>query len=149
MKRKVENVWAELSAKQDAPQESTELSEEVKVELANAKVLNNLYRQIDNKIDAIKAGSESAALANRNLRQAMETGRGAVRDFRSTITDVEADIQRLDSAMKSFEKSIADLGMSPKDSPDWNGANAMMQQAQDVVSKYERQMKELVKTFSL
>jgi len=120
-----------------------------KVELASAKELNQLYKQIDRKIDGIKSNSDKASKANQNLRKAMESGRSVVKDFRSSITDVEADIQRLDSAMKSFEKSIADLGMSPKDSPDWNGANAMMQQAQDVVSKYERQMKELVNTFKL
>jgi len=120
-----------------------------KVELASAKELNQLYKQIDRKIDGIKSNSDKASKANQNLRKAMESGRSTVKDFRSSITDVEADIQRLDSAMKSFEKSIADLGMSPKDSPDWNGANAMMQQAQDVVSKYERQMKELVNTFNL
>ena len=120
-----------------------------KVELASAKELNQLYKKIDRKIDGIKSNSDKASKANQNLRKAMESGRSVVKDFRSSITDVEADIQRLDSAMKSFEKSIADLGMSPKDSPDWNGANAMMQQAQDVVSKYERQMKELVNTFKL
>ena len=120
-----------------------------KVELASAKELNQLYKQIDRKIDSIKSNADKGVKANQNLRKAMESGRSVVKDFRSSITDVEADIQRLDSAMKSFEKSIADLGMSPKDSPDWNGANAMMQQAQDVVSKYERQMKELVNTFKL
>ena len=120
-----------------------------KVELASAKELNQLYKQIDRKIDGIKSNADKGVKANQNLRKAMESGRSVVKDFRSSITDVEADIQRLDSAMKSFEKSIADLGMSPKDSPDWNGANAMMQQAQDVVSKYERQMKELVNTFKL
>ena len=124
------------------------MSEE-QVELASAKELNQLYKQIDRKIDGIKSNSDKASKANQNLRKAMESGRSIVKDFRSSITDVEADIQRLDSAMKSFEKSIADLGMSPKDSPDWNGANAMMQQASDVVSKYERQMKELVNTFRL
>jgi len=120
-----------------------------KVELASAKELNQLYKQIDRKIDSIKSNADKGVKANQNLRKAMESGRSIVKDFRSSITDVEADIQRLDSAMKSFEKSIADLGMSPKDSPDWNGANAMMQQASDVVSKYERQMKELVNTFNL
>ena len=120
-----------------------------KVELASAKELNQLYKQIDRKIDSIKSNADKGVKANQTLRKAMEGGRSVVKDFRSSITDVEADIQRLDSAMKSFEKSIADLGMSPKDSPDWNGANAMMQQAQDVVSKYERQMKELVNTFKL
>ena len=120
-----------------------------KVELASAKELNQLYKQIDRKIDGIKSNADKGVKANQTLRKAMEGGRSVVKDFRSSITDVEADIQRLDSAMKSFEKSIADLGMSPKDSPDWNGANAMMQQAQDVVSKYERQMKELVNTFKL
>ena len=120
-----------------------------KVELASAKELNQLYKQIDRKIDGIKSNADKGVKANQNLRKAMESGRSVVKDFRSSITDVEADIQRLDSAMKSFEKSIADLGMSPKDSPDWNGANAMLQQAQDVVSKYERQMKELVNTFNL
>lgn len=120
-----------------------------KVELASAKELNQLYKQIDRKIDSIKSNADKGVKANQTLRKAMENGRSTVSEFRSSITDVEADIQRLDSAMKSFEKSIADLGMSPKDSPDWNGANAMMQQAQDVVSKYERQMKELVNTFNL
>jgi SMC interacting uncharacterized protein involved in chromosome segregation len=120
-----------------------------KVELASAKELNQLYKQIDRKIDSIKSNADKGVKANQTLRKAMESGRSIVKDFRSSITDVEADIQRLDSAMKSFEKSIADLGMSPKDSPDWNGANAMMQQASDVVSKYERQMKELVNTFNL
>ena len=120
-----------------------------KVELASAKELNQLYKQIDRKIDGIKSNADKGVKANQTLRKAMEGGRSVVKDFRSSITDVEADIQRLDSAMKSFEKSIADLGMSPKDSPDWNGANAMMQQASDVVSKYERQMKELVNTFKL
>jgi len=120
-----------------------------KVELASAKELNQLYKQIDRKIDSIKSNADKGVKANQTLRKAMESGRSVVKEFRSSITDVEADIQRLDSAMKSFEKSIADLGMSPKDSPDWNGANAMMQQASDVVSKYERQMKELVNTFKL
>ncbi len=120
-----------------------------KVELASAKELNQLYKQIDRKIDSIKSNADKGVKANQTLRKAMESGRSVVKEFRSSITDVEADIQRLDSAMKSFEKSIADLGMSPKDSPDWNGANAMMQQASDVVSKYERQMKELVNTFNL
>ena len=146
--KQVEKIWAELSAKEVENTQKVELTEG-QVELASAKELNQLYKQIDRKIDGIKSNADKGVKANQNLRKAMESGRSVVKDFRSSITDVEADIQRLDSAMKSFEKSIADLGMSPKDSPDWNGANAMMQQAQDVVSKYERQMKELVNTFSL
>ena len=120
-----------------------------KVELASAKELNQLYKQIDRKIDGIKSNADKGVKANQTLRKAMESGRSVVKDFRSSITDVEADTQRLESAMNKFEQALKELGMSPKDSPDWNGANAMMQQASDVVSKYERQMKELVNTFNL
>lgn len=144
--KRVEGVWAELSANQN---QEVELSEAKKVELSSAKELNKLYKQIDRKIDGVKGSSQLAANANRDLRQAMQTGRGIVRDFRSSVTDVEADVQRLESAMNQFEQALKELGVSPKDSPDWNGANAMMQQANDVVRKYEQQVKELVKNFSL
>ena len=70
-----------------------------KVELASAKELNQLYKQIDRKIDSIKSNADKGVKANQTLRKAMENGRSTVKDFRSSITDVEADIQRLDSCL--------------------------------------------------
>ena len=53
--KKVESIWAELSAKaQEVAQESTELSEEVKVELAASAELNKYVGQVETAIKQMR-----------------------------------------------------------------------------------------------
>lgn len=109
--KKVESIWAELSAKaQEVAQESTELSEEVKVELAG--IMDDLKGQMkEANMDAIrgidmvhdaeklfdKAVQKQKALVsqfNKGLQYAKELGHdGAISDLNKAIAQAEENLK--------------------------------------------------------
>ena len=122
--KQVEKIWAELSAKAqevETPQESTELSEEVKVELAG--IMDDLKGQMkDANMDAIrgidmvndarrlfdKSEQKQKSLVsqfNKGLQYAKELGHdGAITDLNKAIAQAEENLKTTQDMISLLNK---------------------------------------------
>lgn len=93
--KKVESIWAELSAKsQEVAQESTELSEEVKVELASDDVL--WYNQeTENVLNKLKPSDKLESI---------------VRSMSRDISDAEKFLSEFEAEMKKRKAGLEEYG---------------------------------------
>lgn len=91
--KQVEKIWAELSAK-EAAQESTELSEEVKVELASDDVL--WYNQeTENVLNKLKPSDKLESI---------------VRSMSRDISDAEKFLSEFEAEMKKRKAGLEEYG---------------------------------------
>ena len=108
--KKVESIWAELSAK--AAQESTELSEEVKVDLSKVDDAADLYKQLSDKVGDAAVMIDKATVVLKKLiseRDALEKMANEIEESAKDLgVDVSLQYIRPDK-YKSLEKVIADL----------------------------------------
>ena len=106
--KKVESIWAELSAK---AQESTELSE-VKVELASVDELNSLEKEYF-----------SARAQLGDIRRI-----GA--ELKNKAKGAASDLSKVESKMKqelnSFQKKAEELGVDPKGIKEYQNLNRIL-----------------------
>ncbi len=117
--KKVESIWAELSAKtQEVAQESTELSEEVKVELALMDDLDRLSGDVkeitfDHR-SAIMQFEEAAqklkARVKGNVNQSVDL-LTAINDAEKMASDLEVDINisKHQTILDNYYKVTQDL----------------------------------------
>ena len=116
--KQVEKIWAELSAKAqevETPQESTELSEEVKVEL-NAvgdlkELISDAKRIISLQEDGFKWGEKAEAQFKEVMKvvnDAEGITRGAIRQAGNLKTES-------DKILNKIEVSAKELGINPND----------------------------------
>jgi len=129
--KQVEKIWSEMASKK------AELSKE-KVDLSNAKEVNKMYKQIDSAMSAVKKQYDAAQKAKIELDNVKKKARQAASDFSSSVNSLDADYERLDSSLLRFEQALKDLGVAPKDSPDYNGGAAILQQAKSNLDKYNK-----------
>lgn len=104
--KKVENIWAELSAKaQEVAQESTELSEEVKVELSALDDLNAKYKSIAANAPKIK----NAVVKEANNLAAVATSLGTIK---GQFEKIERTAKELGMEIPSAYRSMAEVAES-------------------------------------
>lgn len=128
--KQVEKIWSEMAAKQELASK--------KVDLSNAKEVNKMYKQIDNAISTVKKQYDAAEKAKTELDNVKKKARQVASDFSSSVNSLDADYERLDSSLLRFEQALKDLGVSPKDSPDYNGGASILQQAKSNLDKYNK-----------
>jgi len=117
--KKVESIWAELSAK---AQESTELSEEVKVELA-AKDMYNTSQSLVKAVSQMEFSSQLGA---------MESGiKSALKVAKKLLTELEAD-------MKDFRSKSDELGIDANSNDMYRTVNKYYDDAVRDINKGER-----------
>ena len=130
--KKVESIWAELSAK--AAQESTELSEEVKVELGAADDLMDALvnaRQSTNAFFSAQSGVMSGA---------KELQKNAVR--------VSSAISNLFQVMEKIDVAAKELGVDAKSIKGYNEAKRIIserkafEEANNIVQRIIRDLNE-------
>jgi hypothetical protein len=121
--KKVESIWAELSAKaQEVAQESTELSEEVKVELG-AKDMYNTSQNLAKAVSQMEFSSQLGA---------MESGiKSALKVAKKLLTELEAD-------MKDFRSKSDELGIDANSNDLYRTVNKYYDDAVKDINKGER-----------
>jgi len=120
--KKVESIWAELSAKAQEAQESTELSEEVKVELA-AKDMYNTSQSLVKAVSQMEFSSQLGA---------MESGiKSALKVAKKLLTELEAD-------MKDFRSKSDELGIDANSNDMYRTVNKYYDDAVRDINKGER-----------
>ena len=104
--KKVEKIWAELSAKaQEVAQESTELSEEFKVELSALDDLNAKYKKIAANAPKIKNVVQKEA----NNLAAVATSLGTIK---GQFEKIEQSAKELGMEIPSAYRSMAEVAES-------------------------------------
>ena len=138
MKRKVVNVWAELSAKQN---QEVELSEE-KVELASAKEVasmaskvNALQKKVRKQTDTSEAKGEVAYRATLDLNE-------SVSELKELMSTLAKDIS-------TVAKQVKELGILPQDVPALQSSLDVIKDANQAMLLGEREVKNQTKGFKV
>ena len=114
--KKVESIWAELSAKaQEVAQESTELSEEVKVELAAADDLKDASQ---NAKQLINAFNKTTSQVESGAKELIKFG-----------VRVSSSIFELSKVMQKVEASAKELGVDTKSVDGYTEAKRIISEA--------------------
>ena len=121
--KQVEKIWAELSAKsQEVAQESTELSEEVKVELSAVSDLKELIsdakRIISLQEDGVQWGQKAESQYNEVMKVVTDAEgitRGALRQAGNLKTESDKVFNKIEVAAK-------ELGINPNDIDGYSSA---------------------------
>lgn len=136
--KKVEKLWADLSAKQVA------LSEEQQVELASISELNQLQGRM-NKMNAStnarfgKAQKNIQAIAN-----AKENVRDSIRDMDDNIVSAQEIIKQGRAALSSFNKMAKELGLDATSSKEYKELEiTVTNDMVDIVNDSKETLKEL------
>ena len=127
--KQVEKVWAELSAKAqevETPQESTELSEEVK--LASVKALKTYITRLE------KGDSDLQKSRDKILAEADKIGKMGL-EFSRKLSSYEGNIENAEEELKNVVKALKDLGVD-SGSPDVQKAEAAIKDAKSGVSYF-------------
>ena len=137
--KKVESIWAELSAKNT---QEVELNEEQKVELANVKELksmsskaNSLQKKVFKQIDNVEAKGDVAYRATLDLNDSVQELKNITKNFRKDF-----DI---------ISKQMKQLGMNPDDVPGLSSALQILNDSEQAVALGERQVKSESKGFKV
>jgi methyl-accepting chemotaxis protein len=102
--KKVESIWAELSAKaQEVAQESTELSEEVKVELAAADDLKDASQNAKQLINAFNKTTSQVVSGAKELTKVGGRVSSSVFELSKVMQKVEASAKELGVDTKSVD----------------------------------------------
>jgi uncharacterized protein (DUF3084 family) len=123
--KQVEKIWAELSAKAqevETPQESTELSEEVKVELATD--LNRAFSQLES--------------VDKNLRNAEQVMDKAYVKYKATLKEAEDTVDRVDSIVSEVAMDARKLGVDESAVPNLKESIALGQKLLTIIRGMEK-----------
>ena len=116
--KQVQKVWAELSAKAqevETPQESTELSEEVKVELAVTDRIKGLVDKAEASMRVMNKRLDSSFTPIREIEDAIRKldDPSSLQDsFKTFMSNLDALEQERENALKTIKDVEADLGIS-------------------------------------
>jgi len=134
--KKVEKLWADLSAKQVA------LSEEQKVELANIKELksmsskaNSLQKKVFKQIDNVEAKGDVVYRATLDLNDSVQELKDITKNFRKDFDTIS--------------KQMKQLGLNPNDVPGLSSALQILNDSEQAVGLGERQIKAESKGFKV
>ena len=106
--KKVESIWAELSAKsQEVTQESTELSEEFKVELSALDDLNAKYKKIAANAPKIKNVVQKEANNLAAVATSLGTIKGQFEKIEQSAKELGMEIPSAYSSMAEVAESLA------------------------------------------
>ncbi len=123
--KQVEKIWAELSAKAqevETPQESTELSEEIKIELATD--LNRAFSQLES--------------VDKNLRNAEQVMDKAYVKYKATLKEAEDTVDRVDSIVSEVAMDARKLGVDESAVPNLKESIALGQKLLTIIRGMEK-----------
>ena len=128
--KKVENIWAELSAKQ------VQLSEEQKVELGLA---DNLAKYAKGVNPYIKEGESLISSAEKMLNEI----KSIKSKLFSTANEMNSLADRSASDLVAFEKAAKELDIDPNSNANYKSASKAFDAYAKNAQKFERYAKEL------
>ena len=112
--KKVESIWAELSAKaQEVAQESTELSEEVKVELSlidDVQRISDTTVQLDNRFANVYSEFYKQWQKTVTLGRDLEESYREMNEYIEFYDEVERDVTRIS---EKVGQQARELGIDP------------------------------------
>ena len=112
--KKVESIWAELSAKsQEVAQESTELSEEVKVDLSlidDVQRISDTTVQLDNRFANVYSEFYKQWQKTVTLGRDLEESYREMNDYLEFYDEVERDVTRIS---EKVGQQARELGIDP------------------------------------
>lgn len=139
--KKVESIWAELSAKAQEVSKEVELTEE-QVELANVKELksmsskaNSLQKKVFKQVDNVEAKADVAYRATLDLNDSVQELKNITKNFRKDFDTIS--------------KQMKQLGMNPDDVPGLSSALQILRDSEQAVILGERQVKAESKGFKV
>ena len=139
--KQVQKVWAELSAKAqevETPQESTELSEEVKVELG---YIDDVAKDAEKALSKYKDANEIVSAWQKVSRQITDMNADVkyVRKNRKAfIMGIEGAIQDLQSDVKLIANKLEEVGINPRNNKQYVIAANAIQELKSRLNKLER-----------
>ena len=147
--KQVEKIWAELSAKAqevETPQESTELSEEVKVELAIGDTLSKMSLEASEANSKMNDVLDEMYVPLRRVEKAiseLQSGDDAMpyfKDFMSKLQKLEAEY---DEGLKKISQAESDLGVRIETPPQFDDALSTLRFLQKKEEDHRESIKEL------
>ena len=134
--KKVESIWAELSAKAQEVSKEVELTEEQKVELGLGDDLAKYAKGVSKYTNE---GDGLIKRAERLMSELKET-KSALYKWAEVGNSMADDIARISS---QFEKDAKDLGVDPNSNSDFNSADKAFNEYAKSAQRYERTAKDL------
>jgi len=148
--KQVEKIWAELSAKAqevETPQESTELSEEVKVELSAVgdlkELISDARRIISLQEDGVQWGQKAESQYNEVMKVVTDAEgitRGALRQAGNLKTESDKVLNKIEVAAK-------ELGINPNDIEGYSSAIKLINEMfenQNALSGWNDMLKKMI-----
>lgn len=108
MKRKVEGVWAELSAKAN---QEVELSEVQKVELNKIQEMKSIANEVSNLPNFLDWGGDLDRISGM-LQEMQREVRRAVTDARSLQKEYDSVYSSIEAASKELGVDVSELGLT-------------------------------------
>ncbi len=138
--KRVESIWAELSAKS----QEVELSEEQKVELSSIAEI----KQVQGKMNNLNGSSNnSLGRAQKNIEavaRAKEDIRDSIRDMEQDIADASKFMKDGKAALSSFKKMAKELGLDATSSKEYKELEiTVTNDMVDVLNDSKETLKEL------
>ncbi len=127
--KKVESIWAELSAKSQEASQEVELSEENKVELASgAKIAAALKK--------LKAASDRLGGADGIYK--------AVVSYGKVIADASAAKNEAEGVLEEYVKALAALDIKPNEAPAYKSSKAMIDKSQKTIKNATKARQDII-----
>jgi predicted nucleic acid-binding Zn-ribbon protein len=138
--KRIESIWAELSAKS----QEVELSEEQKVELSSIAEI----KQVQGKMNNLNGSSNnSLGRAQKNIEavaRAKEDIRDSIRDMEQDIADAYKFMKDGKAALSSFKKMAKELGLDATSSKEYKELEiTVTNDMVDVLNDSKETLKEL------
>ena len=135
--KQVEKIWAELSAKAqevETPQESTELSEEVKVELGIMQDVSNAMNDVKQKRQVFDNSSDKWYSELFKIRDKFSSVEVDYKGYKSSLDDLKKYIKEMESMAK-------ELGINPNSFDNYNESKALLNTSEDFDDVYKEAKK--------
>ncbi|MCP3684755.1 MAG: hypothetical protein GY861_18970 [bacterium] len=139
--KKVESIWAELSAKAQEVSKEVELTEE-QVELASAKEVKSMASKVNALQKKVRKQTDNSEAKG-------EVAYRATLDLNESVSELKDLMSRLNKDMNDVSKQLKDLGMNANDVPALSSSLDIIKDANQAVILGERQVKAESKGFKV
>jgi L-rhamnose mutarotase len=117
--KKVESIWAELSAKAQEASKEVELSEEQKVELSSVAEIKQIQGKMNNLNGKSNSRLGKAQKSLQAVAKAKEETRDSIKDMEEDIADASKFIKEGKAALSAFKKMAKELGLDATSSKEY------------------------------
>ena len=112
--------------------------EPMKVELSNINELAQFTKQIMSQTSNVEDSHKVAQNKVDLIKKAKQDAKQDVSDLARTISNLDANIERLDGAMMAFKRNAQELGVNIKDVREAVVAEKAIALGKDTIAKYSR-----------